>query len=88
MSNEQSGKSIQMDLHKWRKQFGPPPVLSTESIEAYNEMMSQLVAVFAPQNFLEQSFVKDLTDATWEVKRYTRYKALVIERKFRQRLEF
>jgi hypothetical protein len=59
MTDEQSGKSMEMDLqHKWRERFGLPPVLSTENIEAYNEMMSQFVAVFAPQNFLEQSFIR------------------------------
>ena len=88
MTDEQNGKSIELDSHKWREQCGPPPVLSTESVEAYYEMMSQFVEVFTPKNVLEQSFIKDLTDATWEAKRYSRYKALLIERKFQQRLEF
>ena len=35
-------------------------------------------------DFIEQMFGKDLTDATWEIKRYSRHKALVIERQHRE----
>src|SRR5437868_3242757 len=68
--------------------FGPPPVLSTENAKAYDEILARLMQCFAPQDFMEQSLIKQLADWTWEMMRYTRHKTLSIERKFRQRLEF
>ena len=87
MTNEVQAASRATDSVKFEKLFGPAPVLSTESIEAYNAVMARLMECFKPEDFMLQLFVKDLTDATWECLRYTRHKALAIDRKFRQRLE-
>jgi hypothetical protein len=75
-------------LAKLKHTFGPPPVLSTENLEVYDEIMSRLIERFAPQDIIEEELVKQLTDAIWESIRYTRHLTLAIERKFRQRLEF
>jgi hypothetical protein len=68
--------------------FGPPPILSSENGKAYDEIMVRLIECFAPKDFMEQMLMKQLTDHTWDIKRYTYHKTLSIERKFRQRLGF
>jgi hypothetical protein len=70
------------------KHLGPPPVLSTESIEIYKEWRSRLILSLRAQNFLEKIFVKQVLDETWKIFRYQRHQSLVVERRFRQSLEF
>jgi hypothetical protein len=66
---------------------GPPPVLSSESVEAYYKVMFRLIEAFMPRDFMEQMFLKHLTDYTWEIIRYTRQRTLNMERKFQQLLK-
>jgi hypothetical protein len=73
---------------KLKALFGPPPVLSTEDAKAYDEIMLRLIGCIAPRDFMEQLLMKQLTDHTWDMRRYTCHKTLSIERKFRQRLGF
>jgi hypothetical protein len=68
--------------------FGPAPILSSESLEAYQEMLHRLLEEFRPRNVVEQMFVKELTDCTWEMVRYTRHKMLLMQRRLVQRLEY
>jgi hypothetical protein len=75
------------DLAELRDLFGPPPVLSTESAKAYDEILARLMQCFDPRDFMERLLIKQLVDCTWEMMRYTRHKTMSIERKFRQRLE-
>jgi hypothetical protein len=66
---------------------GPPPILSSESLEAYQKLLLGLFATIQPRDTLEQVLVRGLADSAWEILRYTRHKALLIERKHRQTLE-
>jgi hypothetical protein len=66
---------------------GPPPVLSTENVGAYDTIMVRIIESLGPQDFMERLDVKHLTDTTWEIIRYTRQTPLLIERKYRQHLE-
>jgi hypothetical protein len=75
-------------LAELRDLLGPPPVLSTENVEAYDEILVRLMQCFVPADFMEQMLIKQLADWTWDMKRYTRHKTLAIERKFRQVREF
>jgi hypothetical protein len=68
--------------------FGPPPVLSTEKIEAYNKLIEKFLESFTPADVFGMSIVRYITDFTWESIRYTRHKTLAIDRKFRERLAF
>ncbi len=61
---------------------GPPPVLSSESVKAYFTMMLRLIESIMPRDFVEQLFVKHLTDWNWEIFRYTRHKTLLVERRY------
>jgi hypothetical protein len=76
------------DLAELKKIFGPAPVLSTESSEAYDALLARFMECINPEDFVVQMLVNDLAIATWDIFRYTRHKTLAIERKFRQRLEF
>src|SRR5215831_10135050 len=75
------------DFVELRGLFGPPPVLSSEDLRAYDAMFACILKSLKPSDFIEQMLGKDLTDATWEMKRYSRHKALVIERQHREQQE-
>jgi hypothetical protein len=66
---------------------GPPPVLSSENLEAYQRLLFGLFETIQPRDTLEQLLVRGLADSFWEILRYTRHKTLSIERKHRQTLE-
>ena len=42
--------------------------------------MTRFIECLEPRDFIEQMFVKDLTDSTWDTMRYSLHKTLVIER--------
>ena len=48
---------------KLKKLFGPPPVLSSEDPKAYDTIMARFIECLKASDFIEQMFVKDLTDA-------------------------
>ena len=73
-------ESMEADLAELRQLFGPPPVLSSESTQSYDEIMARLMEGFAPRNFIQQIYIKELADCTWEMARYTRHKTLTMER--------
>src|SRR5262245_30185583 len=75
------------DLVELKELFGPPPVLSSEDPKAYNAMLALFIESVKPRDFIEQMLCKDLADATWEMKRYSRNKALGIERQYREQQE-
>ena len=75
------------DFVELKKLFGPPPVLSSEDPKAYYAMWARILESLKPRDFIEQMLSKDLADATWEMKRYSRHKALVIERQCRAQQE-
>jgi len=83
MSNDlQTTSTTANDLAELKELFGPPPVLSSEDSKAYDAVMVRFVECIKPKDFIEQMFIKDLTDSTWEIKRYSRHKALLIEREY------
>jgi hypothetical protein len=67
--------------------FGPAPVPSSESLQVYEEILARFLQDFAPLNFMEQMWIKELTDCTWEMARYTRQKTLLMQRRFVPRFE-
>jgi cysteinyl-tRNA synthetase len=87
MSQEIETESATTNLAELKKLFGAPPVLASESTDAYYAIMDAFAKCFKPEDFMTQMFMKDLTDSTWDAMRYTRHKTLTMERKYRQRLE-
>lgn len=75
-------------LAEMKEIWGPPPVLSSEDPKAYDRILLKLVECYVPEDSMEQMLVKKLADNTWEEMRFTRYKPLVMERRFRDQREF
>jgi hypothetical protein len=61
--------------------------LSSEDAKAYDAMLARILESLKASDFIEQMLGKDLTDATWEMKRYSRHKALVVERQIDEEQE-
>ena len=87
MTKDLQNASFTTDFAELRDLFGPPPVLESEDLKAYDAMLAHILKSLKPRDFIEQMLAKDLTDATWEMKRYSRHKALVIERQYREQQE-
>ena len=75
-------------LAKFGALFGPPPTLSTEDVESFEEMWEQLLECFMPKDFLEVILVRQVLIETWKIWRYSRHQSIGIERRFRQSLKF
>src|SRR5262249_5218935 len=87
MAKDLQNASFTTDFVELKNLFGPPPVLNSEDLTAYDAMFARILESMKAGNFIEQMFCKDLTDATWEMKRYSHHKALVIERQYREQQE-
>jgi hypothetical protein len=87
MAKDLQKTSFTTDFVELKQLFGPPPVLSSEDPKAYDAMWARILESLKTSDFIEQMLSKDLTDATWEMKRYSRHKALVIERQYREQQE-
>jgi hypothetical protein len=79
--------TIDARLAQLRDLFGPPPVLSSENLKAYEEMLRRFIECFQPQDFFETVLMKDVTDGTWEGARCSRHKVLLLDRRYRDRRE-
>jgi hypothetical protein len=88
MTQESQEKSIKTQVAELLQLFGPPPVLSSEDIRSYREIMACFLEKFAPPDFMGQLLIKELTDSHWEVRRHSRHTTLLMQRRFRDRLEF
>jgi hypothetical protein len=60
--------------------FGPPPLLSTERREHFEQILAHLVFEVAPAGAIEQMWVYDIAVLVWEMMRLRRYKAMHVER--------
>ena len=55
--------------------LGPPPVLASEDAEAYEALQDRVRAAMAPADVIEELWVRDVVDLTWEALRLRRLKA-------------
>jgi hypothetical protein len=60
--------------------FGPPPLLSTERRERFEQILAELVTAVTPTGAIEQMWIYDVAVLVWEMMRLRRYKAIRIER--------
>jgi hypothetical protein len=58
--------------------FGPPPLFEGEDAKAYDELLTRISTVVKPADILEDIWVRDLVDLTWDVFRLRRLKANVM----------
>jgi hypothetical protein len=77
----------QQKLTELRALLGPPPVLRTENQEHYEKIFAQLAEVWQPRDFMEVILLKEFAEAIWLLIRYKRHQTLLIERRYRQKLE-
>ena len=58
--------------------FGPPPILEDESRDNYDALYERARCSVAPRDVVEEIWVRDVVDLTWEVLRLRRLKAKFI----------
>ena len=62
--------------------FGSPPLDKDEDVEAYNELLKRVTDLLRPTDVIEEIYVRDLVDLTWERFRWRRGKAKLIQSAF------
>src|SRR5258708_6508862 len=55
-----------------------PPVLPGEDVGQYWEHYHNCAAAIEPKNYIEEIWVRDVADESWEILRYRRYKNSII----------
>src|SRR5262249_54521669 len=53
----------------WNKVYpllGDPPVLSTENIQAYNDLLNGFTEMLEPRDMMDLMWTKETADATWQ----------------------
>src|SRR5262245_55633055 len=55
--------------------FGPPPLIEGEDTAAYDDLLVQISAAVKPADILEDIWVRDVVDFTWEIFSLRRLKA-------------
>jgi len=60
-----------------------PPLLVTELKDAFDQIRDALFQEIKPRGFILRAHVDDYTYLSWEIRRYRRCNAAIINRKFR-----
>jgi hypothetical protein len=55
--------------------FGPPPLLEGEDSSAYDELLARISGTIKPADVLEEMWVRDVVDLSWENFRLRRLKS-------------
>jgi hypothetical protein len=72
--DDSRGKFVDLDP-ELREIFGPPPLYEGESEEDYGNLHHRIRQTVAPSDVIEEIWVRDLVDLTWETLRLRRLKA-------------
>jgi hypothetical protein len=80
-------KNTPPDWNKVYPLLGGPPVLTTEDIDAYTELLNGFTEMLEPRDMMDLMWTKEVADATWELGRAAREKNALPERKYQQRLK-
>ena len=59
--------------------FGPPPLFEGEDAAAYGELLAHVSGAVKPVDFLEQIWVRDVVELTWEILRMRRLRAELLK---------
>jgi hypothetical protein len=54
--------------------FGPPPILPGEDEHAYEGLATQVTGAVKPTSIIEEIWIKDIVDLTWEIVRLRKLK--------------
>jgi len=66
--------------------FGPAPLAEGEDAEAYDELLLRVSSGVRPADILEEIWVRDVVDLTWEALRLRRLKAAILTMSARKAL--
>src|SRR5262249_11149110 len=58
--------------------FGPPPLLAGEDAAGYDELLAGISFAVKPSDVIEEIWVRDIVDLTWEIFRCRRIKTKVL----------
>jgi hypothetical protein len=58
--------------------FGPPTLVTGEEPSAYEDLRSRISEAVKPEDFLEEIWVRDVVDLTWDCLRMRRLKAALL----------
>lgn len=79
-TNRKSTRPIKLKCFRdAQKFFGPPPVLMGEDTEAYYALGQAIWEARSPQEFIEVSWINDITYHLWEAHRLRRMKLHLID---------
>jgi hypothetical protein len=59
--------------------FGLPPLLGDEKLTDYEELFAKISEAVKPADILEEIWICDIADLTWEILRWRRKKANLID---------
>jgi hypothetical protein len=58
--------------------FGPPPLIGGEDAAAYDELLARFSVAIKPTDALEEMWLRDVVDLTWETLRMRRLKRTLL----------
>ena len=64
--------------HDQSSRLGPPLLIKGEDGAAYQEVLARISRAVKPKDFLEEIWVRDVTDLTWEILRMRRLKSALL----------
>jgi hypothetical protein len=59
--------------------FGPPPLINGEDLSSYQELEARICGGVKPADILEDIWVRDVIDISWEVLRWRRLQANLMQ---------
>ncbi len=62
-----------------RTLLGKRPIVTGEEPERYDDLLARIGNAIKPKNAIEWLWVKDVTDFTWEIQRYRRFKTALLD---------
>jgi hypothetical protein len=71
-------KSSKDELPQNVSLFGPPPLLEGENPAEYQDLFGRISAVIKPKDMLDEIWVRDVVDLTWEIQRTRRLKVALL----------
>jgi hypothetical protein len=68
--------------------FGPPPLIAGEDPAAYDDLLERFTAAIKPTDVLEEIWMRDSVDLTWETQRLRHLKAALLKWIMLEKLSF
>jgi hypothetical protein len=86
MTNRERTKVTENEIAARWAMFGPPPVLSSENGDGYDNLRNACVAYYRPIDARHWAWIRELVDTQWEIHRQLRYRTEAIERYHQYRM--